>query len=297
MRNVFYLLFVLVVSLLLIHAGVNGKVMAGSIQTQLRSSRPRLEYLKAVNRVGPPKDPQLLFLLMAEYANASRQAEGVEFFSARLNEFSARLTDPQRALYLSAIVLLRAQHASAVSWLNRVGYVKETIAMLDQAKKLSDGRIFVVNWVSGVVRAQLPGLFHQKQAALADLSWCEANIAKAPHLGWLREVYFRLGGSRRWQPKQSRGVPPPERLQELRQAGCPHHAILERDGLRLRFCAAPHHRDRSGPRLCALRFRIHRILFRRLRRSPGVDRDRRGDPRRFGKNSLRGAACPRSQSA
>ena len=29
------------------------------------SRRPELEYLKAVNSVAPPQDPQLLFLLMA----------------------------------------------------------------------------------------------------------------------------------------------------------------------------------------------------------------------------------------
>jgi glyoxylase-like metal-dependent hydrolase (beta-lactamase superfamily II) len=65
--------------------------------------------------------------------------------------------------------------------------------MLDQAKKLSGGQIFVVNWISGVVRSELPGFFQQKQAALDDLKSSEANIAKAPHVGWLREVDFRLG--------------------------------------------------------------------------------------------------------
>jgi len=37
------------------------------------SGRPELEYLKVVNRAAPPRDPQLLFLLMAQYANAGRQ--------------------------------------------------------------------------------------------------------------------------------------------------------------------------------------------------------------------------------
>ena len=157
------------------------------------SSRPELEYLKAVNSAAPPQDPQLLFLLMGEFANANQQPEGAEFLSARLNEFGPRLADAQKALYLSAIGLLRAQHASSVSLFHRIGYVKDTIAMLDQAKKLSGGRIFVVNWISGVVRSELPSFFHQKQAALDDLRWCETNIAKAPHFGWLREVDFRLG--------------------------------------------------------------------------------------------------------
>src|SRR5882724_5766925 len=109
------------------------------------SHRPELEYLKAVNSVAPPRDPQLLFLLMAQYSNANLQGEGAEFFSARMKEFGPRLTNPQKALYLSAIGLLRAQHASSVSLLHRVGYVKDTVAMLDQAKRLSGGQIFAVN--------------------------------------------------------------------------------------------------------------------------------------------------------
>src|ERR1700723_3720126 len=157
------------------------------------SARPELEYLKAVNSVAPPRDPQLLFLLMAQYSNANLQGEGAEFFSARLKEFEARLTDAQKALYLSAIGLLRAQHASQVSLLHRIGYVKDTIAILDQAKQLSGGQVFVVNWIAGIVRTELPSFFHQRAAAENELAWCVENADKAPHAGWLREVYSHLG--------------------------------------------------------------------------------------------------------
>ena len=82
---------------------------AGESRTSSSASpRPELEYLNAVNSVAPPQDPQLLFLLMAQYSNANLQGEGAEFFSARLKEFSPQLTDAQKALYLSAIGLLRA---------------------------------------------------------------------------------------------------------------------------------------------------------------------------------------------
>src|SRR6266536_59352 len=134
--------------------------------------RPDLEYLKAVNQAAPPQDPQLLFLLMAEYASANRQVEGVEFFSARLKEFDPRLTDVQKALYLSAIGLLRAQHARAVPLLRRIGWVKETIAILEQARQLSGGKVFVVNWIAGLVYARLPKRVHQKKAAEEELHWC-----------------------------------------------------------------------------------------------------------------------------
>jgi len=135
----------------------------------------------------------LLFLLMGEYANANMQSEGVEFFSARLKEFGPRLTDVQRALYLSAISLLRAQHAHAVPLLHRIGWVKETIRMLEQAKRLSGGQVFVVNWIAGIVHAELPNIFHQKKTAQDELAWCVENADKAPHAGWLREVYYHLG--------------------------------------------------------------------------------------------------------
>jgi glyoxylase-like metal-dependent hydrolase (beta-lactamase superfamily II) len=155
--------------------------------------RPELEYLKAVNTVAPPQDPQLLFLLMAQYSNANLQGEGAEFFSARLKEFGPSLTDAQKALYLSAIGLLRAQHASSVSLLHRIGYVKDTMAILDQAKRLSGGQVFVVNWIAGIVHAELPNIFHQKKTAQDELAWCVENADKAPHAGWLREVYYHLG--------------------------------------------------------------------------------------------------------
>src|SRR6266487_2152534 len=157
------------------------------------SVRPELEYLKAVNSAAPPRDPQLLFLLMAQYSNANLQDEGAEFFSARLKEFGPRLTDAQKALYLSAIGLLRAQHASSVSLLHRVGYVKETIAILGQAKQLSGGQVFVVNWIAGIVHTELPGVFHQRKAAEAELVWCVESADRPPVGGSFRGVSYHSG--------------------------------------------------------------------------------------------------------
>src|SRR5262245_11555914 len=169
------------------------------VNTSLRSQDghsahpPELEYLKAVNSVAPPKDPQLLFLLMAQYSNLNLQGEGAAFLSARFKQFEPELADPQKALYLSAIALLRAQHAPSVSLLHRMGYVIGTIAMLDRARQLSGGQLFVVNWIAGVVHSELPGFFRQGKAAEAELQWCRTNADRAPHSGWLREVDYHLG--------------------------------------------------------------------------------------------------------
>jgi glyoxylase-like metal-dependent hydrolase (beta-lactamase superfamily II) len=156
------------------------------------SSHPEMEYLEAVNRKGPPADPQLLFMLMGQYSSAHAQARGVEFFSARLHEFDSRLTDVQRALYMSAIGLLRAEHASEVPLLQRIGYVRDTLAVLEQARQRSGGQVFVVNWVAGVVHARVPGFFDQASTARQELEWCMRNSDRAPHAGWLREVYREL---------------------------------------------------------------------------------------------------------
>jgi len=52
--------------------------------------------------------------------------------------------------------------------------------------------VFVVNWVAGVVRTELPGFFAQRKTALEELSWCIEHTDKAPHPAWLREVYYHL---------------------------------------------------------------------------------------------------------
>ena len=181
----FGLLLVALAAILVIKSG---RAESHSASTSL----PELEYLKAINSVGPPQDPQLLFLLMTQYANANRQGEGAEFFSARLKEFEPKLTPVQKSLYLGIIGLLRAQHAASLPVLRRYRYVKETMAILEQAKQLSGGKVFVVNWIAGIVHTEIPGFFGQRKAAREELTWCVDNIDKAPNTGWLREVYDHL---------------------------------------------------------------------------------------------------------
>src|SRR5215475_10175072 len=168
-------------------------VLRGANNPSAKLRNPDLEYLKSINSVAPLQDPELMFILMTEFANSNLQEEGADFFSARLKDFEPKLTPIQKSLYLGIIGLLRAQHASSVPLLRRYGYVKDTIATLDQAKQLSDGQVFVVNWIAGVVHAELPGIFGQQKAAQQELTWCVEHADKAPHPAWLREVYFHLG--------------------------------------------------------------------------------------------------------
>src|SRR5215475_1129084 len=179
-------LLVLVVGAILVMQG--GRTESHSASTSL----PDLEYLKAINSAGPPQDPQLMFILMTAYVSGNRPGEGAEFFSARLKEYEGRVTPVQKSLYLGIIGLLRAQHAASLPLWRRYGYVKETIAILERAKQLSGGNVFVVHWIAGVVYTEIPGFFGQRKAAREELTWCVQNIDKAPHAAWLREVDYHL---------------------------------------------------------------------------------------------------------
>jgi tetratricopeptide (TPR) repeat protein len=156
------------------------------------AQRPELAYLKQVNEWRPPSDPLLLLLLMGEFANAGRHEEGIEYFKATYERFSPALDDNWKALYLVAIASLRAGHAEQVPLLQRIGWVRETVRLLDEAKRLTGGRMFVARWMSGVVRAQLPAILREGDAAIADLRWCVEQSQQAPNVGWLREVYRQL---------------------------------------------------------------------------------------------------------
>src|SRR5713101_2568910 len=103
MRISMYLLAALLLGTLLTPLRGTSVAESSGINSPSGSPRPELEYLKTVNSAAPPRDPQLLFLLMAQYSNAQLQDEGAEFFSARVKEFGPRLTDAQKALYFSAI--------------------------------------------------------------------------------------------------------------------------------------------------------------------------------------------------
>lgn len=161
------------------------------------ADRPDLAYLKQVNAWRPPEDPQLLFLLMGQYANAGRHLEGAAYLDDLRRRFDGRLNDTQRALYLTAIASLRAGGANQVFLLRRIGWVRDTLAMLDEAERLTQGQAFITHWMSGVVRAQLPATFGERDKAEAELRWCLQHAERMPHPGWLREVHFHLAAIER----------------------------------------------------------------------------------------------------
>src|SRR5437667_10046966 len=91
-RTAMALIFVLLIAVIAFVGLRSGRRSSATFHS------PDLEYLKAVNSIALPKDPQLLFLLMTEFANANLQEEGADFFSARLKEFQPQLPAVQKSV-------------------------------------------------------------------------------------------------------------------------------------------------------------------------------------------------------
>ena len=210
MKRIAYLVSVLALGLVVL---LQTHVVAQDAQAASapQSLAPELAYLKLVNSWRLPADPQLLFLLMGQFANAGRHAEGIEYFQTAMKKFGPTLDDTHRAMYLTAIASLRAGHANEVFLLRRIGWVRDTVAMLDEAKRLTGGEMFIARWMSGVVRAQIPAWFGERDAAMKDLQWCVDHVDRAPHPGWLREAYFHLAALHR----ERADLPEAQRLQTL----------------------------------------------------------------------------------
>jgi len=189
-RSVATLVGVLLVSLLFM-GGTTGVPSPAPADPQA-TDRPELAYLKQVNAWHPPSDPQLLFLLMQQYANSGRHLEGASYIDELRRRFDGQLDDTQRALYLTAIASLRAGGASQVIVFKRIGWMRDTLAMLDEAQRLTHGEAFITHWMSGIVRSEMPGFFGERATAEAELRWCLQHADKLPHPGWLREVHFHL---------------------------------------------------------------------------------------------------------
>ncbi|MBX2856729.1 MAG: MBL fold metallo-hydrolase [Rhodobacteraceae bacterium] len=154
-----------------------------------------LEYLKALNDAGPPQDLQVIVLLMQEYQTSNRRAEGVALFTELLAKHEGELTPPQELVYLASLGVLRAETASQVPLYNRIGWVEETIEMLEKARSIGGEDAFYPRFTSGLVYSQLPESFGKAEQGRADLEWLVENRAQAPQPGLMRTVYAALARS------------------------------------------------------------------------------------------------------
>jgi len=50
---------------------IAGLILQGSDKASAKAHGPDLEYLKSVNTVAPPRNPELMFLLMTQFMNSN----------------------------------------------------------------------------------------------------------------------------------------------------------------------------------------------------------------------------------
>jgi glyoxylase-like metal-dependent hydrolase (beta-lactamase superfamily II) len=158
-----------------------------------RTFSPERAFMEERLREAPGANPQLLFLLMAEYSSARQQRAGVEFFEGQRSRLGKDAPAELHALHDAILGTLRAQMAEQVPLLSRVAWVDKGIAELDRAVESTKGELFVVRWLRALVLAQLPAMFDREEMARTELDWAEENIARAPAPGMLREVLYLRG--------------------------------------------------------------------------------------------------------
>jgi hypothetical protein len=192
--------------ILLIAVCLLGSGCATTATAPSHTYHPELEYLKALHQAGPVQEPQLTTILMQQFMNSNQFQDGIEFFESLQQKHESRLNLEQKALYLSAIGVLRASIANQVPLLNRIAWVNETIDRLEQARVLTHNDNFLVRWMAAVVYAQLPDRFGTTDTAFTDLQWCVDNIDKAPPFR-LAAGGFLLAGRAVQKNRRSATVP------------------------------------------------------------------------------------------
>ena len=158
---------------------------------ETRSYHTEIELFETLLSHGHNDQPQNVFALVNAYVAANQQGIGQAFFAQLDAAYGATMAPAGRAHILAAQGLLRALHADDVFLLRRIGWVRDTFAVLDQAAGLAPDDPWVM-WSAGLVYAQVPGFFGKRDDALAVLT----ALADAPHTeplpGMYREVYRHL---------------------------------------------------------------------------------------------------------
>ena len=157
-----------------------------------RSFHHELLFFEVVNSYGVQEKADNIFLMVSFYINANQQAYGIQFFEQALNVYGAQMADNVKANYLAAYAILRATYADEISLFSRIGWVNDTLDMLEEAQQLSVNSNPLVRWSAGLIYAQLPSIFKKREEAIKELEWLANNPQTEPMPGFYREVYHHL---------------------------------------------------------------------------------------------------------
>lgn len=148
-----------------------------------------LAYLQELNSAAPVENPQVAVLLMMEYQISGRQAEGSAFFEQLLHLHAGSMSPSQELVYLSSLGILRAEAAEDVPLIGRIGWVNDTIEILERARAIGDNKVFFSRFAAALVYSRLPSMFGKEDQAFEDFAWLVENRAKAFQPGQMRLIY------------------------------------------------------------------------------------------------------------
>lgn len=187
-----------------------------------RSFHSDIAFYETVLSYGPVNDPRPIFLLANAYIVTNQQPFGIAFLEKQLAAYSAEMAPETQAVYLSALAMLRATHAGEISFLSRIVWVWDTFEVLEEAQQLTGNQHPLVHWASGIIYAQVPGIFGKRDEARAHLEWLVARPELEPTPGFYREAYRHLANlheidgnhelAKEYMAKSGYGSEPPETL-------------------------------------------------------------------------------------
>ncbi len=156
-----------------------------------RSFHADIAFYETVLSYGSSTDPNPIFLLANAYIATNQQKYGIAYFESSLGSFDFQMTDEVKSNYLSAYALLRASYADNISLISRIGWLRDTFKILEDARNLSPNNP-LAHWASGIIYAQVPSLFNKKEKAFQELRWLIDHPELEPTPGFYREVYHYL---------------------------------------------------------------------------------------------------------
>ena len=134
----------------------------------------------------------MIFLFANAYIATSQQDAGLAVFAEIERKFGDQLSDDARSTYLAAVALLRATYADRIVLVRRIGWMRETFGILEQANQLAEEANPLVHWAAGVIYASAPRFFGKREDAKRELLWLVDRPETEPLPGFYREAYRHL---------------------------------------------------------------------------------------------------------
>ncbi len=171
---------------------LNPKIALMMPKTADRSYQSSLLMFETLLSYGKARDPRGVLLALNAYLNANQKAHGIALFEGVLNQYRREMAPETQALYLSCLAILRATYADEIPLMRRIGWVKDSFALLQEALDLTGSAHPIPHWAAGMVFAQVPGFFGKRKAAYTHLNRLAARPESEPVYGFYREVYRQL---------------------------------------------------------------------------------------------------------